>query len=722
MNVCKRVMLGAVLAALIGAGASVASPVEVPVPTLYQRGVAKIEANLTPAEAKRGAVVTWTFTLELKPGYHSYPTEQTNPKSAAQVNLFDFPQPRDALPLVIAVGKIKEPPIKTHTLPSIGEQRYVEGKVTWEQKLVVSPQATPGSHEVLAEVEPLVCDDQTCLPPRTLKIKLPLTISDAEPVAVPAEYQDAVNKALTPPAAPAASPDNGAAPSTNPEEALAAYTAQMNEIRENLVFPDDGAVLGSPVAGSDLWAFILAGIFWGGISLVTPCVFPMIPITVSFFLKQSEKENYRPVVMAIVYCTTIVLVLTFAAVLLLSFFRMLSVSPWMNFGLGALFVFFALSLFGMYEIELPSGLARFTSAREGRGGLLGTIFMALTFTIISFACVAPFLGGFGGTATVANMTWTNRIFGGLAFSVTFASPFFVLALFPSLLKQLPKSGSWLNSVKVVMGFLELAAAFKFFRAGELMWSTQASFLTYDFVMGIWIAICFLCGLYLLGFYRLPHDSPVEHLGVPRMLFAAAFLGLGFYLVPALFQYGEGEKQRPNGVVYAWLDSFLLPDSGDEVWSGDLAHALATARANLSDKDKPQRVFVDFTGVTCTNCKINEQTVFPKPEIRELFRNYELVQLYTDRVPSAAYPPQLRGPFGKDTAFQRDLAAINLEFQRSAFNNEQLPLYVILEPLPDGKIQVLGTYDEGKINNEQAFTQFLREPQAAATPTAQARAR
>src|SRR5439155_5728085 len=181
-------------------------------------------------------------------------------------------------------------------------------------------------------------------------------------------------------------------------------------------------------AGSTgLIGFILAGVFWGAVSLVTPCVFPMIPITVSYFLKQSEKEHHRPVTMALVYCGTIIVVLTLAAVLLLSFFRFLSVSPLMNFGLGLLFIFFALSLFGMYEIELPSGLARFTSAHEGQGGLVGTMFMALTFTILSFACVAPFLGGFGGTAATAQHGILYTMLGGLAFAITFAASLLELA-------------------------------------------------------------------------------------------------------------------------------------------------------------------------------------------------------------------------------------------------------------------------------------------------------
>jgi thiol:disulfide interchange protein DsbD len=475
-------------------------------------------------------------------------------------------------------------------------------------------------------------------------------------------------------------------------------------------------------------AFILAGIFWGAVSLVTPCVFPMIPITVSFFLKQSEKEHHRPITMALVYCGTIVVVLTIAAVLLLSAFRYLSTNPYMNIGLGVLFVVFALSLFGMYDLELPSGLARFTSSREGKGGLAGTMFMALTFTIVSFACVAPFLGGFGGTSASSQISLLDRILGGLAFAATFASPFFVLALFPALLKKLPRSGSWLNSVKVVMGFLELAAALVFFRTSELVLLPTPTLFTYDLVLGLWIAIMLLSGLYLLNLFRLPHDTPLEHLGVPRMLFGLLFVGLALYLLPALFTGGaSGEKQRPNGVVYAWIDSFLLPEAGGKTgkelpWAGDLKKTIEEARAQSQKTRKPTLVLIDFTGKTCKNCRYNEQNVFTKPEIAELMRKYQLVQLYTDTVPPELYSPEARDKIGGDGNRLRADAAANLEFQKKAFATEQLPLYVILDPAPQGdekKIEVKGIYSEGKINDASAFAEFLKEPLGAAGQRAQA---
>src|SRR5262245_57183403 len=253
--------------------------------------------------------------------------------------------------------------------------------------------------------------------------------------------------------------------------------------------------------------------------------------------------------MATIYCGTIVLVLGIAALTLLTTFRALSVHWATNIALGGLFVFFALSLFGMYEIVLPSSWVAFTSQREGRGGAVGTIFMALTFTIVSFTCVAPFLGGFGGMVNSGIPKW-QLVLGAFAFSTTFASPFFVLALFPSLIKKLPQSGSWLNSVKVVMGFLELAAALKFLRTAELRLLPMPQYFTYDFVLGVWIALALIVGLYLLNLFRLHHDEAIEHVGVVRMLIGVAFLSLALYLLPALFKAGKTENQRPRGAVYA----------------------------------------------------------------------------------------------------------------------------------------------------------------------------
>jgi thiol:disulfide interchange protein len=705
----------------------------------FDQVVTNIDAKVEPSSAQPGQRVTLSISMNIAPGWHTYPTSQTVPIAESSVNVFKFPADSKD---VVFVGTLKEPTVLIDVSPDMKGVRYIEGKAEWQKTLIVRPDATPGQKTVSFSVKVLVCNNRGhCLVPTDVPLSADFTVKSGQALPIEEAYKAEVEKALkatgTSPNGTSSEKSKDASPENNGTEATAsadsapkgkkpaadtgakvaaldyptpeAYAKDMNNLAERTIAetPND----------SSLMAFMLAGVFWGAVSLVTPCVFPMIPITVSFFLKQSEKEHHKPLVMAAVYCLTIIVVLTLAALLLLSLFRSLSINPYMNFAMGALFIFFALSLFGMYEIELPSGLAQFTSSKQGQGGIVGTMFMALTFTILSFACVAPFLGGFGGTAVTARLQWWERALGALAFAVTFASPFFFLALFPSLLKKLPKSGTWLNSVKVVMGFLELAAAFKFLRLGEIVIHTP-TFFTYDFVLGIWVAICFLCGLYLLNVYRLPHDTPVDHLGVPRLLFSLFFLGLGFYLLPALFRYNaEGEKQRPSGVIYAWLDSFLLPDAvhGKSTlqWTGDLQRAVDETLEERKKTGQPQYIFLDFTGETCVNCKLNEREVFTKTEFKDLLKQYRLVQLYTDLIPKSFYAPQMREILAKDEERPEQDAQVNLKFQREVFQDEALPLYAILEPLPDGKIKIVGKWAEGKINDEAGFASFLKEPFASA---------
>jgi len=469
----------------------------------------------------------------------------------------------------------------------------------------------------------------------------------------------------------------------------------MKAVLDQLPPPDRG--------NASFWAFIATAAFWGFVTLLTPCVFPMIPITVSIFLKQSEKQGTNVLALALVYAVTIVILLSVAALTLLTTFSRLAVDPITNVLLGALFVVLALSLFGLFELTLPSSLSTALDNRAGRGGYLGTMFMAASFTVVSFTCVAPFLGGFSGMAASGNFSTLELAAGAVTFATAFASPFFLLALFPSVIKKLPKSGDWMNMIKVTMGFLELAAALKFFRTAELRWLTPPQYFTYDMVLAMWVAILVAMSLYLFGVFRTLHDPEMhDHVGPWRIIFALISLGLAVYLMPALFSQGAKERNRPVGVVYAWVDSFLLPEpsaaetvGGDLPWSADLRRTLDDARA------KGGRVFVDFTGVTCTNCKLNERDVFTKPEVKELFKKYGLVQMYTDTVPEYFY--EIAPGIDRQDAD----AAFNLKFEKQAFGEEQLPLYVILRPEPTGKTSVVGVYREGKINNEAGFIEFLK---------------
>jgi len=398
-----------------------------------------------------------------------------------------------------------------------------------------------------------------------------------------------------------------------------------------------------------------------------------------------------------------------SAFALLKFMAALSVNPITNVLLGGLFVVLALSLFGMYELTLPNFMVKRLQAKQSQGGVIGTIFGALAFTVISFTCVAPFLGGFAGISaadaaggSLIAVPTTREVLGGLAFATAFAAPFFILALIPGLLKSLPKSGGWLDSVKVVMGFLELAAALKFFRTAELGVFSPTEYFTFDLVLAGWVGISFACGLYLLNAYRLPHDEEKPNIGVPRLLFALAFLGLGVYLLPAVFKIAEGKGQRPAGAVYAWVDAFLLPEPKRLDWNTDLHEAIARIRANPSKDGKPRPIFVDFTGETCTNCSYNEHQVFTQQKVNDLLDQFERVQLYTDWVPAAAYTND-----PGDSA-RRDEGLANGEFQVKAFRGNQLPMYVILWPTANGKVKVLGVYDEGKINQPDKFAAWLKE--------------
>jgi thiol:disulfide interchange protein len=300
-----------------------------------------------------------------------------------------------------------------------------------------------------------------------------------------------------------------------------------------------------------------------------------------------------------------------------------------------------------------------------------------------------------------SVSFLKQLIGPLAFSLAFASPFFALALFPTLLKAMPRSGSWMNSVKVVMGFLELAAAIKFLRAAELGWFHTSDWFTYDLTLGVYVALCLACGLYLLSVYRLPHDHEApETIGVPRLLFSLVFLALGLYLLPGLFKQDDGESQKPRGVISRWVRSFLLPEANlasahtsstpnkdgrpDRlVWLVNYPEALKQAAA----QNKP--LFIDFTGEQCTNCKLNEDR-FTEPAIKAQFSNFVLVQLYTDDIPKGL--PQVPS------------AAESLQL-RDHFGNRALPFYVIGRVNGD-KVEKITTYKRGLIKSPEEFAGFL----------------
>ena len=447
------------------------------------------------------------------------------------------------------------------------------------------------------------------------------------------------------------------------------FDIKSGPIRSDFVFEnfdfDKDSILA--IADNNISSFLVLAMSMGFLALLTPCVFPMIPITISFFMHRSENTNSSPVKSATVYMLGIVLTFTFLGMMLAillgaSGANQLAANPIVNMFIAFLFIYFAMSLFGFYEIEIPESLRRLSLQKENSEGYVGILFMALTFTLTSFTCTVQFMGLILVAASQGEWFWP--IIGMLIFSLAFASPFFFLALFPHYLTKLPQSGGWLNSVKVVMGFLELAAAFKFISNTDLVWNWNI--FTYEVVLYLWALIMLLTGLYIFGLIKFKNDSPVTF-SIQRSLFALAFIFFGTYLAAGNHGYDI------NGNI----KSYLPPKKyqSNLVWNNNLDDAFIIAA------EQNKNIFIDFTGVTCTNCRWMETNIFSINSVEELMSEYVLVSLYTDA--------------GEGYLEKR-------EYQINRFETAALPYYVIL----DGNDKVLSEFP-GLTRNVEEFKDFLK---------------
>ncbi len=390
------------------------------------------------------------------------------------------------------------------------------------------------------------------------------------------------------------------------------------------------------IASDSIWSFILTAMGFGLLALVTPCVFPMIPITVSFFTKRNQGSKKHAVKDATFYAIGIVVTFVVLGFLLALLFgssgiNKFAANPAVNILIAVIFVAFALNLFGLYELGVPNEVLNklHVKASTHENQIVSVILMGFVFSLTSFTCTVPFVGTL--MVSFSRGQWFVPLIGMTVFASVFALPFFLLALFPSAIKALPKSGGWLNSVKVVMGFLEIAAAMKFISNVDLVFHWHI--FTRDFVIATWMAIAGITTLYLLGRFNLPHDTPSQHIGPIRAVFAIIFLTCGIYLF-------TGFGNKPLGEIDAFLPpvfddaqpataSFApsLPRNAEQnaglFWHPRLSEALAEA------KRTGKNVFIDFTGYQCTNCRAMESTIFKKPEVIGLFKDFVLARLYTD---------------------------------------------------------------------------------------------
>lgn len=446
-------------------------------------------------------------------------------------------------------------------------------------------------------------------------------------------------------------------------------------------------------ASGSLWGYVLTAIGWALFALLTPCVFPMIPMTVSYFMKGAENPalgRFR----AAMYGLFIVLLYTLPiAVLILmtytiggntgaaSIFNWLATHWLPNVIFFAVFMIFAASFFGAFEIVMPEKLVNKSDEKADKGGLLGIFFMALTLVLVSFSCTGPIIGSVLIQSTSGEV-WTP-IITMAAFAIVFALPFTLFALFPSWLKRLPKSGGWLNSVKVVLGFVELALGLKFLSVADMTYGWRL--LDREVYLALWIVIFSLLGMYLLGKLRFKHDSEVKHISVLRLLLSIASFSFVVYMVPGMwgaplsFLSGYLPPMETQEFRLKAGSSFEQQDLGSVKYSEyfEMPHELQGFYDMEQAKEYAQRVdkpiFVDITGKGCVNCRNMEAKVWADPRVLKLLREeYVIVALYMD-VRENAYEEDW---LTRDGEVLKTIGEINTDYVLRTYGVNSQPYYIL----------------------------------------------
>ncbi len=502
------------------------------------------------------------------------------------------------------------------------ETETYEKSIKFYFKVKLSDQTPTGHLELAAQMRYQLCDDKQCLPPKKVTATTTLTVDPAaanSTVQIPASWTLFQKDAAVP------------APS-------AGTVAQKS----------------NPTQNQGLGSFLLLAFGFGLAAIFTPCVFPMIPITMSFFLNQGSPTRGQAIRQAVVFCLGIVLLFTgigFGLTAALGPFAIVQLgsNPWVNGLITLVFLAFGLSLLGAFEINLPSSLLTKLNAESNRGGYVGTLIMGLTFCLASFACVGPFMGTL--LAASVGSDKLQPVLGMLTFSLALSSPFFLLAIFPSFLQRLPRSGGWMSRIKVVLGFAVLAAMLKYLATVDqvLHWNL----LTRDRFLAIWIVLFACPGLYLLGFLRMEGIKRDENVSAGRVLLGVLFLGFALSLIPGMFggRLGELDAYVPAAAATPGLLSGGTAQANHAI-KNDYDAAFRQAKA------ENKRVLVTFTGYACTNCKWMKANMFPRPEIAELLNRFVLLELYTD---------------GSDADSEK-----NQKRQETLFQTVAIPYYAIFD--------------------------------------------
>ncbi len=599
-------------------------------PAAAQQQNVKWSLSLEPASAAPGSKVLAHLAGAIEPGWHLY----SMTTAAAKPTTIKV-APNSA---VEKVRVFQAAPKKAFDANFQLETETYEGAASFLIELQLKPDAPAGASEISAAVRYQTCNDKVCFPPHTETATATLTIDPAAHVAaptIPAGYGEVTGAPKSSAAATQSAPDT-----------------------------------------QGLGAFLLVAFGFGLAAIFTPCVFPMIPITMSFFLNRQGTRR-EGVFHAALFCLGIVVLFSGLGLLTTAILGPFGVvqlgsNPWVNGFIALVFLAFGLSLLGAFEITIPSAVLTRLDKGTQKGGIAGTLLMGLTFALSSFACVGPFMGTL--LAASVGGGGARPLMGMLAFASGLALPFFLLALFPSYLKRLPKSGGWLARVKVVMGFIVLAAMLKFLASVDQV--LQWNLITRERFLAAWIVLFAMAGLYLLGFVRLEGIAKDAPMGLGRLLVGMLFLIFAISLAPGM-----------SGAKLGELDAYIPVAAGGSGGGAGEAGLVWMKNQYREALDRARRegklVFVNFTGYACTNCHWMKANMFPRPEIAGALKNFVLVDLYTD---------------GED-----DASRLNQQLELTKFGTPAIPYYAILDP----DEHVIATYP-GVTRNAGEYLAFLQK--------------
>ncbi len=542
--------------------------------------------------------------------------------------------------------------------------------VAFTQKVKISD---GNAHEITGTIFFQGCNEQTCISPQ--KVPFEVTIGTGTVVAAEEpKVEETPATANNRPAAVATSSDNG-------------WWAPVDIETSDLP--------GTSTEDSSLWVIFLWGFGGGLIALLTPCVWPMIPMTVSFFLKKSGNRR-KSVADAVIYGISIIVIYLSLGLAITAIFgagklNELSTNAWFNIAFFLLLLVFAISFFGGFDITLPSKWSNSVDAKAERAtGLISIFFMAFTLALVSFSCTGPIIGTLlVEAATMGNFVGPAVGMGG--FAVALALPFSLFAIFPSWLKEMPRSGGWLNSVKVVLGFLELALSLKFLSVVDLAYGW--GILDREVFICLWVIIFTMLGAYLIGKIRFSHDSPLEYVSIPRFFMSLASFSFAIYLIPGL--WGAPLKGVSAFVPPLFTQDFSLYSGGHFEEFDDYDEGMRYA----ADNHRP--VLIDFSGYGCVNCRKMEGAVFDTPVVTSIIKeNFVLIKLMVDD--KALLPePMVVEENGKPLTIETVGEKWSF-LQRSKFAANSQPYYIILDN--DGKAMVSPTYYDENITK---FVEWLQ---------------